>query len=932
VPALAGLHNKLPRNANGKVDRKALSVPETAPRNDQDGGEAEVDDHLTDTEKDLREVWSEVLKVPPQKIRLEDSFFAALGGNSLLAGRATALLRRKFCIDLPGTMMYTYSSIKKLGLQVDRLRSEQLSSSSDEESSSKDSGLVLLSNKFTEYQGYSCTAPAALLFQSFGVILVEIVQDFGPQAIVYCALGYAYYYYGVRWWMPLFMTAVALTELLVMALFTVAVKWLALGRARPGSYPLWGSVHLRWWLTDRFLEDAHDLLGLLAETSLLTAWYRMMGAKIEGGSRLNHPKITTPDLVNIGKGVEVHRNVTIGSAAVYGGMLHLQEVTLGDKCELDPGSYAAPGTCMRPSHRLLPMATSPGQFGGVPGSVMPIEPVRRDTYQRHADEKAAARFWLQQDMLRMFLGLPWVACLLATPNLAAIITLDWAWALCEVSLPKAWRWPLFWYLLVPIVITHAFSFFLIIVVVLQKRLLVGCLNPGLQLGPPSSCSCCTSKAWRQAHWDTLRHWLHARGVTARLFEQALEPLVNSELLSCVHRLLGAKVGRRVQSDNFKAVEHDCIQIEDFTVFGSAVTMNCDASCRDEPWRRELRPVRLLRASNCLDHSQLMPGVVVGEAAVLGTRTLAHEEACFPPDSISTGAISGRSVLLRTEASASAPPKDRAEELRVMQKLESPLNWAAFNAAQLGSAFVAYALPQLAWVIATSVVFIIDEDLKLNHSSKLVNDGSDPAADRTAMELASAYWGIWLLAFFAVEVGLLMLACAMKWAVMGEYKEGNNAFFSGFHYRWAIMLNFKGAMAPLADHLAGTAFQNGYYRLMGAKIGRNAYLSGIALEFDLLEVGDGAAINDDCDATAHTVERMVLKMAPVRIEPSSAMLPGSVVMPGGLLEKGALLLERSQVLKGDVVRAGEVWAGQPAQKIVHGVAAAGRAVADQQFGG
>ena len=26
----------------------------------------------------------------------------------------------------------------------------------------------------------------------------------------------------------------------------------------------------------------------------------------------------------------------------------------------------------------------------------------------------------------------------------------------------------------------------------------------------------------------------------------------------------------------------------------------------------------------------------------------------------------------------------------------------------------------------------------------------------------------------------------------------------------------------------------------------------------------AAINDDCDATAHTVERMVLKMAPVKV--------------------------------------------------------------------
>merc|ERR1719253_295257 len=170
-------------------------------------------------------------------------------------------------------------------------------------------------------------------------------------------------------------------------------------------------------------------------------------------------------------------------------------------------------------------------------------------------------------------------------------------------------------------------------------------------------------------------------------------------------------------------------------------------------------------------------------------------------------------------------------------------------------------------------------------------------------------------FCIVEVGLLLLCVAMKWAVIGRFSDTNHPFFSSFHYRWTIMLNFKGAMAPLSHLLSGTAYNIWFYRLMGAKVGKDAYLDGIALEYDLLEVGSRAAINADCDATAHTVERMVLKMAYVRVGEDSAMLPGSVVMPGGLLEPGALLLERSQVLKGDVVRTGEVYAGQPAQRVV-----------------
>eukprot|EP00425_Heterocapsa_triquetra_P036026 CAMPEP_0195079106 /NCGR_PEP_ID=MMETSP0448-20130528/21115_1 /TAXON_ID=66468 /ORGANISM="Heterocapsa triquestra, Strain CCMP 448" /LENGTH=1754 /DNA_ID=CAMNT_0040111911 /DNA_START=38 /DNA_END=5302 /DNA_ORIENTATION=+ len=923
VPALVAVHEKLPRNANGKVDAKALTAPAASTVSGPTESEVNIDDSdLSATEKGIRDTWAEVLKVKASTITLDDNFFAALGGNSLLAGRVTAAVRRKFEIDLPGTTMYAQNTVKKLATQVDILRQEQGGQDADGGVSHSDEEAVPLSDAIesvknhSEYRGRSATRLKALVVQFFGVILIDIAQDFGPTATVYIVLGWAYYYYGMQWWMPFFMAAASLFEMMVVAVFTASVKWLVLGRMKPGSYPLWGGRHLRWWLVDRFLEDSHNLLGLLAETPLLTAWYRILGANIAGNVRLNHPKILTPDMVEIHSGVEVNRYCTIGCASVYGGMLHVQRVVLGEDCRLDAGSYAAPGTRLPPRTRLLPMATSAGTLGGLPGTTAPIVRATGDSDVMQAEEEAAARFWRQQDWLRMLVGLPWLSFLLAIPYVGSIFLMDVSYTACYDSLDKDTAWPLFWYVLVPIIVTHAYSFVLLVAVILQKWVLIGKLSPGLVLGPPAGCSSCASGAWRKSHWDTLRHWMHERCVTSRAYEHALEPLVNSELLSCVHRMLGAKVGRRVQSDNFKAVEHDCIQIEDFVVFGSAVTMSCDASLPGEGSRRQLKKISLQRASNCLDHSQLMPGVVVGEAAVLGTRTLAQEDACFPPDSISTGAIAGRSVLLRTDASSSTPAKDRALELKVMNQLENPLRWFAFNFAQCASAFVAYCLPQFAWVLASSMVMVV-----MGAMNQAMTDDplgkADKYADREEMsvlEIAAAYWFVWLAAFLFVEVGLLLLACLLKWVVMGTYKEENFTFFSNFHYRWAIMLNFKGAMAPLGDHLSGTAFQIWYYRLMGAKIGKNAYLSGIALEFDLLHVGNGAAINDDCDATAHTVERMVLKMAPVILEDNSAILPGSVVMPGGRMEQGALLLERSQVLKGDTVRAGEIWAGQPAQRI------------------
>ena len=32
----------------------------------------------------------------------------------------------------------------------------------------------------------------------------------------------------------------------------IAVKWLVIGRTKPGRYPLWGVYYYRWWLVQRF--------------------------------------------------------------------------------------------------------------------------------------------------------------------------------------------------------------------------------------------------------------------------------------------------------------------------------------------------------------------------------------------------------------------------------------------------------------------------------------------------------------------------------------------------------------------------------------------------------------------------------------------------------------------------------------------------------
>ena len=169
----------------------------------------------------------------------------------------------------------------------------------------------------------------------------------------------------------------------------------------------------------------------------------------------------------------------------------------------------------------------------------------------------------------------------------------------------------------------------------------------------------------------------------------------------------------------------------------------------------------------------------------------------------------------------------------------------------------------------------------------------------------------MLAMFIMGVGGLLAHAAAKWAMVGRYKEGSYSFFGEYHAKWMVMMLLAEAAEDLVKALQGSELLAMYWRLMGAKIGTDCCLFGLALEYDLLALGDGVAIGWDCDTTCHTVENMVIKLAPTIAEDGAAVLPHSMLMPGCVLGAGATLLENSQVLKGEHVPAREVWAGLPA---------------------
>jgi len=124
VPTAFVAMDRLPLSPNGKLDRKALPVPEPVvqreylcPRNP--------------TELRLVEIWAAVLGI--EKVGVNDNFFE-LGGHSLLATQVISRVRIVFGIDVPLRAVFEAPTIMGLAAEVEKLRTGDQTSEYDEDS------------------------------------------------------------------------------------------------------------------------------------------------------------------------------------------------------------------------------------------------------------------------------------------------------------------------------------------------------------------------------------------------------------------------------------------------------------------------------------------------------------------------------------------------------------------------------------------------------------------------------------------------------------------------------------------------------------------------------------------------------------------------------------------------------------------------------
>jgi non-ribosomal peptide synthetase-like protein len=340
----------LPALPSGKADRKSLPPPRGGRRLATHGDYVAAADG---TERELAGMLAEVLGV--ERVSAESHFFDDLGADSLLMARFNAAIRARG--DRPAVSMkdvYLHPTIRRLAAALP----------------------------------VSAPAPAGDLPQPAGQPAGNPARPAGTPRYLLCGalqlLIFAGYVYatalwlstGVDWIMTSRGAADVYLRLLVvgggsmLALGTapIVVKWLLIGRWKPGQFPVWGIAYIRFWVV-KTLVVANPLARTFIGTPLYSMYLRALGAKVGRGAVIFSPHVPVcTDLLSIGPGTVIRKDCYLNGYRARSGVIETGTVTIGagafvgEHTVLDIGTVLSDGAQLGHTSALhTGQVVSPGQ-------------------------------------------------------------------------------------------------------------------------------------------------------------------------------------------------------------------------------------------------------------------------------------------------------------------------------------------------------------------------------------------------------------------------------------------------------------------------------------------------------------------------------------------------------------------------------------------
>ncbi len=186
-------------------------------------------------------------------------------------------------------------------------------------------------------------------------------------------------------------------------------------------------------------------------------------------------------------------------------------------------------------------------------------------------------------------------------------------------------------------------------------------------------------------------------------------------------------------------------------------------------------------------------------------------------------------------------------------------------------------------------------------------------DRTSYMLSIPVMA-WPTAFVMVIVTVCFIA-ACRWIILPRVREGIHSVHSWFYFRkWMVALAAEVTLETLSS-LFATVYMRAWYRLMGAKIGKDAEISAnLAGWYDLVEIGEKCFIADEVVLGDEEIRNGWMHLQRVRTGPRVFIGNSAVVPAGSDIPANALIGIKSKPPANHLMHEGDTWFGSPPIKL------------------
>ena len=637
---------------------------------------------------------------------------------------------------------------------------------------------------------------------------------------------------------------------------TILVKWLVIGKMKEGDYPLWGSYYFRWWFVKTFqrLLPSQFLNG----TPLYCGYLRRLGVKVAKDAQLAAITIGAEDLVSIGSDASLSSSAVLNNAYVEDGLLKLRKIHIGDHAYIGSSAVIAGGSTIEDWGELQDLSylqegktiISGEIWQGSPAVLKETKPIEELPQPLFVSNRR--RLWYNFIFLLMLLLFPFVILVPLLPTVIILNDLDNSTPDYDFS-----------YLVVTPSLTLSYIIIFSLVTIILTRLLQRGIKPGKY--PIYSAF-------------YVRKWFADQLMSLSLI--VLHPIYATVFVSIWFRALGAKVGKNTEISTASSVTHPLLEIGRNAFVADAVILG-EADVRGQ---QLILDKTVIGNNSFVGNSALIPqGYHLPSRMLVGVLSTPPTPEQLSSDKARDWFGSPAIALPRRQESRTFPAEQTLKP--------SPPRILGRTLVE----FIRILIPETTILICSILFIAYSHDL-----------------------LVEKHW--WVIAYtlpvyYLYYMGLpaFLVSVVLKWLSVGKYKAEQKPMWTPRVWlSEAITSTYEALSVPFVlDFMRGTPWLPILLRFMGLKIGSRVYMNTTDItEFDMVQIGDDTAMNEDCGPQTHLFEDRVMKVGPIKIGKRCNIGARSIILYDSEIGDDVGIEPLSLIMKGENLQQGTNWGGSP----------------------